>query len=179
MGVILKLLLESILNENFVKMDGNYSAHDVLNELKSRKSPTIMQMNIGGNSGSHMAGMNNAQAPVGGGAAGPVNQPGPGYAAVVNAGQGNGTDPTIGALGNTKAGHTHGLDTRMCVHNPAGTPIVYNQTPGATNQPLARNIADALENQRRLGVKSFSRFNTTEELHTYINEFVQHALPGK
>lgn len=108
----------------------------------------------------------------GGDGAGPVNSAAVGNVSAI--GEGNGTNPDIGPRGNIKAGKDTGV---MCIHNPSGLPIKYNEN--GTNQPMARNLADTLDNQGRLGLKSFSKNNTTDAQRAYIIDLIRDRMPNK
>jgi hypothetical protein len=108
----------------------------------------------------------------GGGGAGPVNSAAVGNISAI--GEGNGTNPEIGPRGNIKAGKDTGV---MCIDNPEGLPIKYN-TEG-TNQPTANNYADSLDNQARLGLHLFSKYNTTEAQRAYIKDLIRDRMPIK
>lgn len=83
---------------------------------------------------------------------------------------GNGTNPNMGPNATTRAGKLDQYGGFMYIHNPEGVPIKYK--PEGGNQPLATNFADTLERHRKLGVNTFSQYNSTPAQRQYIQDFV-------
>ena len=93
-------------------------------------------------------------------------------------GVGGGNPPAVedanstGLGGTLRANKTNGP---MVVADPAGQNFQFNE--GGSNQPQAGELAKVLEHQRRLGVRTYSRYMFTDPMKKFFFDVLRHEDP--